>query len=1557
MNPSAAGSGFGAMATAFSNFANKLGKEEAAAELVKDQEALDAQYIWALENPESALEGSRTGDWSKSPAAARIGRPTVLAGLNKTTAIAMAPKLALELQEGLLNLGPGEDPENFRKAFLQDRLKDLNPSLAAPLYRSVYSSTTKAIAAHKQSLANVHNGKQASKLELGIDGILKGGGSLEDLHEAIKSTTAAQLGSYEKNLQKNKLLLRERIVKLQLDPDPDVREHAARLAAKDSLLWGGGSVNSTRDQERWAAWRQQAATAHRKVVTQQQEDAVNNLKRAVLDGNPNAWTAFQDEAAVAGLPPNSSMYMKAEVEYFKNAGKASRVSDFLAGRINSLSGAEAEKALQDIFRTTQEWDAPLIQRVAALLSQADEDATKEVHTALGNRLLGDPKSAASVVVAIRMAGAESAGLPGKPMKPVDLLGENSAALVMYRRLAAGDTSGPNLEEAWVEAKKAAVGMGDKIKGAGREWAMSINDGYRTPDKSGGSPLDWFLNQKDVRKTIAADLGIKEDDLQLENFSVAARQYVQERFDTAAAAAHQQALTPTQMAQEVVQFMGEREWVMVTGRNGKAVLTPAAKTRAATDPATQRLVKVKTPPVTPDDTEDVLPTGTHMGTPVQGRSPVLYSSNDAPVVFTERTVIGEQLYEMLKASGNFNDVATFEQSNQPSTLTKDPDSGAYYFTPPEATVKGTRVNMDEAGATSLVFTGEGWTLEVDNARIKLHPNNRSALEVVYERIMNTIFGGTTLPEVVTKDESERFLAHLDERFPSVTMEDDAFAAEVHSKAFNKSLATKYMAGTLSEQELSTFSDGLKLEYARRIIGGAEGPLTAENLNKEAMAGIAQALGYTGAAAPTPNAPTTTEDPETSKDVQEAPKKAASEQLKKDIAEDRAHPDAAALESEMPPGEAARQAAAENNFVANPERLALDTAESIAKAYPPENWRPNGKAKFVGQHQLSKANNFGNVQGMTFKAPRDGVDAAASKYLQRWGMGAVSVRSLMTGAKRPVPVSDLGDTWKDWLSEQGSYVQDVTKSQITDTYLDGNARRVLASQGKVVVSLDRNSVGRPVFLRPMIVIPDNSSAEVRKAAHDWVNRTAELVSEKTGKKITGRVLTRSQNKRGRTNTVHLEPYGVDDPTPINGMPATKYWSEGEGAEALGRITMETFGRLEQSLFTSPHGNGDPGAVGPHGSEVDLAKNELEWMRGHLTAGLRNEDATANAEPFKHVVVHDTGSGSFTGARGYVNKLDPGRGFAPGYHAIVNEGKVYLVAPPNVRTNGTGKPTLPGQSNANSFHIAAQDNSPETKAAIERFTKEVLVGKIGVNPKNISGYGAASNRRNSEGMETAAAARKLAAESDGKLSQARTVARRMGINVDSRVDLMDKSVMAKFLEGVAEANVGRGEADAWAPHIKAGLRNEDAEMPQTGTGDMVTGHGTRLDWPSTEAELQQIGVKDISNISPEEAKSLVNHRVNFIMGQMPVWFDGANISTKQRRVLMKFVYDSPWDEQEGRPEFISDALIEAVQDGDDRSVARIIKNETRIFKRGLTEEQRAVERHAIKMARQGQAIDYWR
>ena len=1390
VTPSTAGSGFGALATAFSNFANKLGKEEAAAELVKDQEALDAQYIWALENPESALEGSRTGDWSKSPAAARIGRPTVLAGLNKTTAIAMAPKLALELQEGLLNLGPGEDPENFRKAFLQDRLKDLNPSLAAPLYRSVYSSTTKAIAAHKQSLANVHNGKQASKLELGIDGILKGGGSLEDLHEAIKSTTAAQLGSYEKNLQKNKLLLRERIVKLQLDPDPDVREHAARLAAKDSLLWGGGSVNSTRDQERWAAWRQQAATAHRKVVTQQQEDAVNNLKRAVLDGNPNAWTDFQDEAAVAGLPPNSSMYMKAEVEYFKNAGKASRVRDFFDGKTNSLSGAEAEKALRDIFRTTQEWDAPLIQRISALLSQADEDTTKEVHTALGNRLLGDPKSAASVVVAIRMAGAESAGLPGKPMKPVDLLGENSAALVMYRRLAAGDTSGPNLEEAWVEAKEAAVGMGDKIKGAGREWAVSINDGYLTPEKSGGSPLDWFLNQKDVRKIIAADLGIKEDDLQLENFSVAARQYVQERFDTAAAAAHQQALTPTQMAQEVVQFMGEREWVMVTGRNGKGTLTPAARTRAATDPATQRLVKVKTPHVTPDDTGDVLPTGTHMGTPVQGRSPIHYSSNDAPVVFTERAVIDGPMYEMLKASGRFNDVATFEQGNQPSTLTKDPDTGAYYFTPPEATVKGTRVNLDEAGATSLVFTGQGWALEVDNARIKLHPNNRSALEVGYERIMNTIFGETTLPEVVTKDESERFLAHLDERFPSVTMEDDAFAAEVHSKAFNKGLATKYLAGTLSEQELSTFSDGLKLEYARRIIGGAEGPLTAENLNREAMAGIAQALGYTGAAAPTPNAPTTTEDPETSKDVQEAPKKAASEQLKKDIAEDRAHPDAAALESEMPPGEAARQAAAENNFVANPERLALDTAESISKAYPPESWRPNGKAKFVGQHQLSQANNFGNVPGMTFKTPKEGVKAAESKYLRRWGMGAVSVRSLITGARRPVPVSDLGDTWKDWLGEQGSYVQDVTRQQ----------------------------------------------------------------------------LAAGNNQFG-------------------------------------------------------------------------------------------EYATANAEPFKHVVVHNTGSGSFTGAQVYVNKLDPGRGFAPGYHAIVNEGKVYLVAPPNVRTNGTGEPTLPGQSNANSFHIAAQDNSPETKAAIERFTKEVMVGKLGINPKNISGHGAASNRRNSEGMGAAEAARTLTAEADGKLSQARTIARRMGINVDSRVDLMDRSVMAKFLEGVAEANVGRGEADAWAPHIKAGLRNEDAEMPQTGTGDMITGHGTRLDWPSTEAELQQIGVKDISNISREEAKSLVNHRVNFIMGQMPVWFDGANISTKQRRVLMKFVYDSPWDEQEGRPEFISDALIEAVQDGDDRSVARIIKNETRIFKRGLTEEQRAVERHAIKMARQGQAIDYWR
>jgi len=508
----------------------------------------------------------------------------------------------------------------------------------------------------------------------------------------------------------------------------------------------------------------------------------------------------------------------------------------------------------------------------------------------------------------------------------------------------------------------------------------------------------------------------------------------------------------------------------------------------------------------------------------------------------------------------------------------------------------------------------------------------------------------------------------------------------------------------------------------------------------------------------------------------------------VIRDEAPPSVTEIVDTKPLEKAIDQAIRGSNFIPDKLQTAMAATEAVVKTNPFTRYLPSSQATHIGHTIQSRNNNpFGMDESKKFKTPTDGVQAAAKEFLKRNQGGADTIPELLS--KKP-----------------------ESPSQITDTYLDGNARRVLASQGKVVVSLDRNSVGRPVFLRPMIVIPDNSSAEVRKAAHDWVNRTAELVSEKTGKKITGRVLTRGQNKRGRTNTVHLEPYGVDDPTPINGMPATKYWSEGEGAEALGRITMETFGRLEQSLFTSPHGNGDPGAVGPHGSEVDLAKNELEWMRGHLTAG----------------------------------------------------GSSKAVEPPLAR------------------------------------------------------------------------------------SSAITIAKHMGVNPEDKVNLNDPAQLSNFLTGLAEARLGASEASQWKPYIGTVVNGNEIQLPQTGTGEPVTGNGYRLDWPESEDQLHAEGVKDISQLSPQQAENLAAARVGTIMQGMSEWFDGSNIEPFRRKALIQYIYSSPWNDETNKPAFVTPELVDAVYDSNWSKVSQLVARETRVFAIGLNPQQKRVRKNAIKHKR---------
>ncbi len=146
-----------------------------------------------------------------------------------------------------------------------------------------------------------------------------------------------------------------------------------------------------------------------------------------------------------------------------------------------------------------------------------------------------------------------------------------------------------------------------------------------------------------------------------------------------------------------------------------------------------------------------------------------------------------------------------------------------------------------------------------------------------------------------------------------------------------------------------------------------------------------------------------------------------------------------------------------------------------------------------------------------------------------------------------------------------------------------RRKIASEGGIVVNLDTNWAPAGRTTEPMVVIPDNATPQQRQAAEDYAARIADLYNEKFGTNVKPKVLTRSQNGRGRNDTIHTEPFSVND------VRAVDFFSSEEGRGRHAEIIRETFGSLPGVAFSLPHDptrKGDRGAVGPRGSEVDLA-----------------------------------------------------------------------------------------------------------------------------------------------------------------------------------------------------------------------------------------------------------------------------------------------------------------------------------------------------------------------------------
>lgn len=155
-----------------------------------------------------------------------------------------------------------------------------------------------------------------------------------------------------------------------------------------------------------------------------------------------------------------------------------------------------------------------------------------------------------------------------------------------------------------------------------------------------------------------------------------------------------------------------------------------------------------------------------------------------------------------------------------------------------------------------------------------------------------------------------------------------------------------------------------------------------------------------------------------------------------------------------------------------------------------------------------------------------------------------------------------------------------------------RRKIAASGGIVVNLDTNWAESDQQTTPMVVIPDNATPAQRAAAEAYARGIADTYKQQFGKSLEPKVVTTSENGRGRAHTIHTEPFSVND------SKAVKYFTSPEGRAAHARLLAETFGKVPGAHLSIPHDPDGPrkdrGAKGAYGDEVDLAKQLIAELR---------------------------------------------------------------------------------------------------------------------------------------------------------------------------------------------------------------------------------------------------------------------------------------------------------------------------------------------------------------------------
>jgi len=247
----------------------------------EDRKALATLTNFASDpaNREAVLHAARTGDKSGLPID-RPTRPVFLAGLSKSLSIGLIPQYSEQVRQSLSSLSLNENPIDFVKNQINEITEGLqNPVLEDELRRGITNATAKYVAEELVARENHHNTTTINAFNVNLRRTFEQRGAFtgENLNQLIVSTVAQLKGSTALNAKLILPKIKEQLIRLSMNPDPDLRQRAISLMNQPLQILNNETIARTMGQSERTKVEKQIVESAEKVLSEQQKERIREM--------------------------------------------------------------------------------------------------------------------------------------------------------------------------------------------------------------------------------------------------------------------------------------------------------------------------------------------------------------------------------------------------------------------------------------------------------------------------------------------------------------------------------------------------------------------------------------------------------------------------------------------------------------------------------------------------------------------------------------------------------------------------------------------------------------------------------------------------------------------------------------------------------------------------------------------------------------------------------------------------------------------------------------------------------------------------------------------------------------------------------------------------------------------------------------------------------------------------------------------------------------------------------------------------------------------------------